>query len=208
MFFTNTWCKTTGFLASFFCFAPHPFPFPLSNKATFHIKYVGCLIGAKCISQRVGPRQGLCSLSIICRDIECHPLPLAPSAIALHVALKCIFNRYLSTFSLVCLFISWLLKRKKAILRCSTTFSNDFENFFEKYDKKTWKTGHLGNLVVTRTYHMSRLGLWVTFYLGTAKAPRFTTHLQRGKLLRGILPPQQVRKLGQPPFNLIVPDNC
>lgn len=61
------------------CLAFSFFPFSLlSNKATFHIKYIGCLIAAKCISHRVGPRLGLCSLCIIRRDIEppSHPLSL------------------------------------------------------------------------------------------------------------------------------------
>lgn len=194
------------------------FPFSLlSNKATFHIKHIGCLIAAKCISHRVGPRQGLCSLCIIRLDIESHPLSLGsihqhpPVHFLLQLSAfltDCPPRPSLSSGYSYCAF--WI----KASLRCSTTFSTDFKkNKTRKVEQKPrWtrclKTGCLGNLVVTRTHHMSRLGLWVMFYLGTAKAPSFTTHLQRGKLLRGNLPPQQARKLGQSPFNLMVPENC
>lgn len=97
------------------------FPFSLlSNKATFHIKYIGCLIAAKCISHRVGPRQGLCSLCIIRRDIERYPLSLGSihQHPPVHFLLQ--LSAFLThcappppTFSLVWLFISCLLNKSQ-----------------------------------------------------------------------------------------------
>lgn len=124
------------------------FLFPLlSNKATFRIKYIGCLIAAKRMSHCVGPKQGLCSLCIIRRDIERHPLSLGSihqlPPTALSVAVKCIFNRLnlspqppthtptpLSGYS-YCDF--WV----KAGLRCFTTFSTVLK---KKKEKKTEKS--------------------------------------------------------------------
>lgn len=39
------------------------------------------------------------------------------------------------------------------------------------HPRSAWKSGCIGNLIVTWTHHMSRLGLWFIFYLSTTKAP-------------------------------------